>query len=240
MRTALNDTATYPVKLLTSGLRRLAGNKALDPKYLTQEAYNAGKLGGSIGAYGTDLALLSKASPTAVKSLMGTLTGLSFADAVGTGAVHTGDAIIDAVQEARAAAKQQAVHDASINLFDKRHKPVGPVVSVNPDADSKMPTWDLAAMEEIKKDPVVKEQIRQQRIRDYKDVIEHDKAVKRLSQAAKQITGAGAGGLIGLTAAHQITKRIPALKKRRVLRYLLNAAAAGGLGYAGWKLTQKV
>lgn len=235
-RNFANNVFNLPTHVLTGGMKELANNKLLDPKYLSPEAYEGAVDAGKLGVTLADLALTSKMPAAAINATVYPV----LADGVTRGAAAVEDVVKEGIKEHKA----QANHNAAIELFARRHKaPNGPVVDWNPEVKSfaGKPTslFDIAGLEELKKDPEAKELIRQQRIQGYKDQIEEDRRIAAILKGMKQTAGAGIGGLAGLTAAHQITKRIPALKKRKVLRYLLNMAAAGGLGYAGWKLAGK-
>ena len=238
-RNFINNLLNAGGHAVTGGMRDLANVKALDPKYLTQDAYNQAVLAGQGGILAADLATFRKL-PT---GLQGALNAVQLSD-VGTripAAVEAG--IKDAIKAQHEANIPLASHDVNLMRFSRKYKPNGPLVKWSPDIPSVngIPTSieDIAGIEALKKEPAFKEGLKQQRIQDYKDVIEYDKAVEQLKQMAKQFAGGTAGGVAGLIAAHQITKRIPALQKRRILRYLLNTLAATGGGYAAWKLLGK-
>lgn len=227
-RNFLNNLINFSGHMVTGGMRHLADAKALDPKHLSQEAYDQSVLAGKGGIMAADLAISGKL-PTKALNI---LAAIEIPDAVTQGAA----AVEPVVKELRSAARRQAGHDAMVGYFKNRTQtPDGPFITHVPKLEKNFIN-DLA-MSEAANDPEGVEIL--DRIEQDADTINTQRAIKELKQLAKQTAGAGAGGLIGLTAAHQITKRIPALRKRRILRYLLNAAAAGGLGYAGWKLTQR-
>ena len=228
-RNFLNNLLNFSGHQVTGGMRDIAKAKALDPKYLSQDAYDSAVMAGKGGIMAADLAISGKL-PTKVLNVM---AATELPDAITQGAA----AVEPVVKEIRSAARRQAGHDAMVAYFKNRTQaPAGPFIAHVPKLEKNFIN-DLA-MSEAANDPEGAEIL--DRIEQDAETLETQHALKELKQLAKQTAGAGAGGLIGLTAAHQITKRIPALKKRRILRYLLNAAAAGGLGYAGWKLTQKV
>lgn len=236
MREAFNNTLTFPGYFITKGMRALAKNKGLDPKWLTQEAYDASKLGGKGFVWGADAALLSKAAPAPVRDVAGKLTTAVIADALGSGTTHVGEAILDTVQEAKAEAKRQASHDAMVDYFKKKtERPAGPIVVWSPKLKDTL--WNQIAVQEAAKDPEGADILDQ--IDADREKLDYEKALKQLKQLGKQTAGAGVGGAVGLATAHQITKRIPYLKKRKMLRYLINMIGAGGIGYAGWKLMGK-
>ena len=235
-RDFINKILNGPTHAATRGMKSLAEIKALDPKHLTPDAYkgaiNAGKLGVTLA----DLALTHKMPATMANAFVYPL--------LADGATRGAAAVEGAIKENLAEQKAQASNNAAIDLFARKHKvPNGPVTDWNPDvqAFAGKPTsiFDIAGMETIKKSPEGKELLRQQNIQNIKDQIDYDKQVAELAKKLKQSAGAGIGGVGGLIAAHQITKRIPALKRRKALRYLINALATGGLGYAGWKLAGK-
>ena len=231
MRDGLLSIGNYPVHALTKGYRAVANSSALDPKHLSQEAYDlavsSGKGGMLAGSLATEMALPGAA--------VNVLAATQIPDAVTRGA-----ASVDAIrQEQLDAVKQQDSREAAIDILMSRHKaPDGPVVSWDPEVKSfaGMPSsvMDIAGQKALMDTPEMKQIQREQIIQDAKDLVKYDRAVA----LAKQIAGASAGGLVGLTAAHQITKRIPVLQKKRVLRYLINMVAATGLGYAGWKASR--
>lgn len=231
-RNFLNNILNFGGHQITGGLRGVSNAKLLDPKHLSREAYDQAVLAGRGGVVAADLAISGRLPAKALNILAAT----QLPDAATQGAAS----VESVIRETRSAAKERAVHAAHSDLFARKYKPAGPVVEWQPDIQnvSGIPTsvMDAAAIEEIKKDPAVSAEIRKQRIQDYRDVIKYDNAVKQLKQTTKQIGGAGAGGLVGLTAAHQITKRIPVLQKKRILRYLINLLTASGAGYAGWRL----
>lgn len=227
-RNFLNNLLNFSGHMVTGGMRQLADTKALDPKHLSQEAYDQSVLAGKGGIMAADLAISGKL-PTKVLNVM---AATELPDAITQGAA----AVEPTVKALRAAARRQAGHDAMVGYFKNRTQtPAGPFIAHVPKLEKNFIN-DLA-MSEAANDPEGAEIL--DRIEQDADTINTQRAIKEFKQLAKQTAGAGAGGLIGLTAAHQITKRLPALKKRRILRYLLNAAAAGGLGYVGWKLTQR-
>lgn len=235
-RNFLNNVFNLPTHIITGGIKDLANSKLLDPKHLSPEAYKGAVDAGKLGVTLADLAITHKMPVAAANATVYPV----LADGVTRGAAAVEDVVKEGIKERKA----QANHNAAIELFAKRHKaPNGPVVDWNPEIKSfaGKPTslFDIVGLEELKKDPEGKELLRQQRIQNLKEQIDYDKQVADLVKKLKQTTGAGLGGVGGLVAAHQITKRIPALKKRKALRYLLNIAAAGGLGYAGWKLAGK-
>ena len=230
MRDKTVSLSNVPAHLLSKGYRSVANSSALDPKYLPPEAYDlavgSGKGGVILGSIAAEMGLPGAA--------VNALAATQIPDAVTRGA-----AAVDTVrQQAIDEAKHDASQAAAIDILAKRHIPAGPVVEATPDIKSfdgkPASIMDIAGQEAFKKSPEGKKIIRDQIIQDYKDVINYDRALA----AMKQTAGAGIGGLVGLTAAHQITKRIPALKKKRILRYLINMVAATGLGYAGWKATR--
>lgn len=227
-RNFLNNLINFSGHMVTGGMRHLAETKALDPEHLSQEAYDQSVLAGKGGIMAADLAISGKLPTKALNILAAT----EIPDAVTQGAA----AVEPVVKELRSAARRQAGHNAMTEYFKNRTRtPAGPFIAHVPKLEKNFIN-DLA-ISEAAMEPEGSEILN--RIEQDADTINTQRAIKELKQIAKQTAGAGAGGLIGLTAAHQITKRIPALKKRRILRYLLNAAAAGGLGYAGWKLTQR-
>lgn len=227
-RNFLNNLLNFSGHQITGSMRQIADTKALDPKHLSQEAYDQSVLAGKGGIMAADLAISGKLPTKALNILAAT----EIPDAVTQGAA----AVEPVVKEMRSAARRQAGHDAMVGYFKNRTQtPAGPFIAHVPKLEKNFIN-DLA-ISEAAMDPEGSEILN--RIDQDADTINTQRAIKELKQLAKQTAGAGAGGLIGLTAAHQITRRIPALKKRRILRYLLNAAAAGGLGYAGWKLTQR-
>ena len=235
-RNFLNNVFNLPTHMITGGIKDLANSKMLDPKHLSPEAYKGAVDAGKLGVTLADLAITHKMPVAAANATVYPV----LADGITRGAAAIEDAAKEQIKERKA----QGSHNAAIELFAKRHRtPNGPVVDWNPEIKSfaGKPTslFDIVGLEELKKDPEGKELLRQQRIQDLKEQIDYDKQISDIAKKLKQSAGAGVGGVGGLIAAHQITKRIPALKKRRALRYLLNIAAAGGLGYAGWKLAGK-
>lgn len=215
----------------TSGIRQFAESKALDPKYLSPAAYQGAVDAGTGAAYATDFALY-RGIP------MGILAGMQTADELSK--------IPGEINKAKAEARaKQAILDRMLNRVIMRTAgprvatTSGPTLLQQMEQESKTPILDASMKKLIEQDPEYKELISQQKKREYKDLLEQYRQIARLKQTAKQTGVAGLGGLAGLAVAHQITKRIPALKKRKALRYLLNMAAAGGLGYAGWKLAGK-
>jgi hypothetical protein len=235
-RNFANNVFNLPTHMWTGGMKQLANSKLLDPKYLSPEAYEGAVDAGKLGVTLADLALASKMPAEAVNATVYPV----LADAATRGAANFEAGVKQEIKERKA----QTSNRASIELLDKLHKkPNGPIVDLDSDvktfAGKPTSVFDIAGIEAAKKDPEAKEVIRQQRIEALKEQIEEDRRLDAIIKSMKQTAGAGIGGLAGLTAAHQITKRIPALKKRKALRYLLNMAAAGGLGYAGWKLAGK-
>lgn len=228
LRNITNAVGNFPMHMLTGATRDLANSKALDPKYLTPEAYQGAVDAGTGGVILADLAISSKLPA----KLVSTLAGMEIADAVSREA----SAVEGDIKANIAAAKRQASHDAMVDYFKKKtQKPAGPIVAWAPELKDTL--WNQIAVHEAEKDPegrAILDQIDADR-----EKLDYQKALKQLKQLGKQTAGAGIGGALGLTAAHQITKRIPYLKKRKMLRYLINMIGAGGAGYAGWKLMGK-
>lgn len=228
MRDKTVSLSNVPAHLLSKGYRSIANSSALDPKHLPQEAYDLAVGSGKGGV------LLS--SIAAEMALPGAATNVLAATQI-PDAVTRGAASVDAVRQQKLhEAKQQAAKDVSMSMLLKKYKaPDGPIVSWQPEVKSfagyPISIMDIAGEKALSETPEMKQLQREQIIQDAKDMIKYERAVA----LAKKMTGAGIGGLVGLTAAHQITKRIPALQKKRVLRYLINMVAASGLGYAGWK-----
>jgi len=231
MRNRTVSLSNIPVHLLTKGTRVIANSSALDTKHLPQEAYNLAVKSGELGTLAGSIVTEAALPGAAVNALAAT----QIPDAVTRGA-----ASVDAVRQHQMnEAKQQAAKDVSISMLLKKYKaPDGPIVSWQPEvkafAGSPASIMDIAGEKALSETPEMKQLQREQIIQDAKEMIKYDRAVDH----AKKMTGAGIGGLVGLTAAHQITKRIPVLQKKRVLRYLINMVAASGLGYAGWKATR--
>ena len=59
-RKSVVNTGALTTHALTNGMRRIADIKALDPKYLTQDAYNQSVLAGRAGVIAADMAVGSK------------------------------------------------------------------------------------------------------------------------------------------------------------------------------------
>lgn len=211
---------------VTSGMRQVADSKALDPKYLTNEAYNESVRAGKLGAIAAEL--------VATKNIPGSFWWKYFIP------VTTGDAVIttidDNLQAVKTEKRQQAGHDALVDYFKKRTEmPAGPFIAHVPKIERNFIN-DLA-INEAANDPEGSEIL--ERIENDAENIDYHRALKQLKQMGKQVAGTGVGGLVGLTAAHQITKRIPALQKRKILRYLINSLATVGGGYVGYRLMEK-
>lgn len=227
LRNMTNAVGNFPMHVLTGATRDLANSKALDPKYLTPEAYKGAVNAGTGGVILADLAISGKLPA----KLIGSLAGMEIADAVSREA----SAVEGDIKANIAAAKRQASHDAMVDYFLKKtEKPAGPIVAYVPELKDTL--WNQIAVHEAERDPRGAERLAQ--IED-REKLDYQAALKQLRQLGKQTAGAGVGGALGLTAAHQITKRIPYLKKRKMLRYLINMIGAGGAGYAGWKLMGK-
>lgn len=222
---------------VSSGLRDLASSEALDPKYLTPEAYHEAEIAGNLGAGAAEMAL--------TRNLPGSFWWKYFAP------VTMSDAVINELDKAVQEAREHA-SDADSK------RPYGPIVSTAPNKYSykvrkSTPVLDAAEEQLAKESPegqaALKEQRRQRNEAFYKAKEQNEAAKQEAKQKkheqgaseakAEQMLGAGVGGFAGLVAAHQITKRIPALQKRRILRYLINTLAAGAGGYAAWKLLDK-
>lgn len=228
LRNMTNTIGNFPMHMLTGATRDLANSKALDPKYLTPEAYKGAVNAGTGGVILADLAISGKL-PT---KLISSLAGMEIADAVSREA----SAVEGDIKANLAAAKRQASHDAMVDYFLKKtEKPAGPIVTWAPKLKDTL--WNQIAIHEAERDPSGAERLAQ--LEEDREKLDYQAALKQLKQLGKQTAGAGVGGALGLTAAHQITKRIPYLKKRKMLRYLINMIGAGGAGYAGWKLMDK-
>lgn len=195
--------------LISKAYRGLADTSLLDPKHLEPEDFKLAEASGYGGAVAAE-AILEMATPAAAQRV---LAVAQLPDIITT----NGKPVFEALNEA-AKENAQSGRNKNIPMLHPIRKP-----SLMLDADK------LVERNQDKKKQRLRRFLAESLIE--KEQTEEQNKNKRFDQSL----AAGVGGFLGLVGAHQITKRIPALKKKRILRYLINAAAAGGAGYAAWK-----
>ena len=210
-RNEMSNIVGWAPHLLARGYREAAKSKLLDPKYLSQDAYAGAVAAGKGAGIATDLVLESAIPAGLARKL---IYGSQLIDAAGT----SGAAVERAVRDAADSGEQKT--------FTYKANPNTPILNMSMEklfdesAEGKETLHDLKNL----RNEIISENIKE------------NNKIDTAEQLTKQIAGTGVGGLAGFVAAHQITKRIPYLQKRKMLRYLLNVLGAGAVGYSGWKL----